>query len=184
MTTRAWLRRVARFAERTLAIVGAFFIVYHLFFEVTYVATGSMSPLLYGAEEGHPDWALIEKASAGKAPPSRFQVVSFLNDDGLEIAKRVVAFPGETVAVVSRTLVIDGKPVASPEGVGRGKGYVPAGSLHTGASVTVPAGHVFLLGDDSQDSEDSRFMGPLPVTRVRGRALLRIWPLSRLKWLL
>lgn len=180
--SRPRVRRAGRILERTLAVIGLGLIVYHAGFELTCVMSGSMAPLLKGRENGGPDWALFERVSKGRVP-ARFQVVSFTNEEGIQVAKRVVGLPGETVAITSRTLVIDGAPVASPEGVGRGGGYLAAGNVHH-RSYTVPEGHVYVLGDDSQDSQDSRFEGAIPLASIEGRAVLRVWPLARLKWLL
>lgn len=182
--TRPRLRTVLGVLEGVLAVVGLFSIVYHVGFEASCFMSGSMAPLLKGRENGGPDWALFEKVSAGRVP-ARFQVVSFLNGEGIEVAKRAVGLPGETVAISSHTLLIDGRPVATPEGVGRGRGYLACGNLHDPkAPFRVPPGMLYVLGDDSQDSEDSRFEGAIPVAAVQGRAVLRIWPLERLKWLL
>lgn len=45
--------------------------------------------------------------------------------------------------------------------------------------ITVPKGHVWLEGDNSSQSTDSRHYGPVPVALVRGRARLRVWPPSQ-----
>lgn len=181
-------RRALRFIERTLAITGAFFLVYHVFFDVTKITTNSMSPLLKGTEGGgEPDVILLETFfTSKKAPGRRFQVVTFVDDEGVKVSKRVVGFPGETVQVLrDRTLLIDGKKVDVPEGVGGDKhGYLPAGNLHDDRPFPVPQGQVYVLGDDTRDSLDSRFTGGLPVEKVVGRVLFRIWPPSRFRCLL
>jgi signal peptidase I len=140
-----------------------------------------MAPLLLGADEHEPDFILCEmRLTRGRAPARRFGVVSIEGEDGVPIAKRVVAFAGETIALRrDRTLLIDGRPTPAPEGVGDGRGYLPCGTLSDGKMYKVPAGHVFVLGDFTRDSLDSRFTGAISLERVRGRALLRLWPLGR-----
>ncbi len=175
-------RRAARAAVHVLAAVGAWSLVYHGFFEASTLTTGSMAPALLGAEGGRPDTILIEtRLTAGDAPPRRFQLVAFRDREvGVLVAKRVVAFGGETLSVRLGGLVVDGVAYPAPPGAGRGRGYLAAGNLARGRDFVVPPGHVYLLGDDSVDSCDSRFDGPLPVERVHGRVLARVWPLDRL----
>lgn len=186
-TPRSLLRRSARgawrFAVQALAWTGALSIVFHAGFEVSRVTTSSMSPLLRGADQGDPDRLLLETCfTAGAAPSRRFHVVAYDDEDGVPVVKRVVGFPGEVIVVTrSGRLLIDGVDVPIPPGIGRGRGYLACGNLVRQRPFRVPAGHVYVLGDDSQDSNDSRFFGALPLARVRGRALARVWPLTRLE---
>ncbi len=173
-------KRIARFLERTLAMTAVFLGASHFLVEIEEVTTSSMAPLLMGADRGEPDTVLVERLFTRGRVPARFEVVSFRDEEGVAVAKRVVGFPGETVEVRhDRTLWIDGKRIEVPAGVGEGKGYLPAGNLWDPNGYKVPEGTVYLLGDDTKDSLDSRFMGALPVERIRGRVLLRILPLAR-----
>jgi signal peptidase I len=174
------LRRFGKFLERTLAITAVFLIAAHFLVEVEEVTTSSMAPLLLGSDRGEPDTVLVERFFTKGSAPARFCVVSFHDEEGVAVAKRVVGFPGETVEVhKDRTLWIDGKHVEVPAGVGEGKGYLPAGNLWDQHGYKVPAGQVYVLGDDTKDSLDSRFTGGLPIERIRGRVVLRILPLAR-----
>lgn len=47
-----------------------------------------------------------------------------------------------------------------------------------GTEISIPPGHVFLLGDNHRFSQDSRYYGPVPIGLLQGTVMLRIWPLS------
>ena len=79
--------------------------------------------------------------------------------------KRVVGLPGDVVAIEDAVTLVDGEPVSEP--------YVDRDTidgLYYGP-VSVPAGHVLLLGDDRERSIDSRDYGPVPLDDVTGRVL-------------
>ncbi|MEI8197441.1 MAG: S26 family signal peptidase, partial [Phycisphaerae bacterium] len=59
--------------------------------------------------------------------------------------------------------------------------YKAFGNLRGGATQSCGPGY-FVLGDDSADSQDSRFDGPVLPARLRSRALLILWPFHRIGW--
>ena len=99
-----------------------------------------------------------------------------------DLIKRVVALGGETVEVRAKRLRRNGAEVDEPYVVHRDPALllgadVPA-SLRPRDEMpprTLPAGTFFALGDNRDESRDSRFFGPVPGERVRGRALLVYW---------
>lgn len=89
--------------------------------------------------------------------------------------KRVIALPGETVTFHEGSVYIDGKELDEP--------YI-AGTVATDCSrgqwcsVTVPADSVYVLGDNREDSTDSRSFGPVKDEAIIGKAVFANWPLK------
>jgi signal peptidase I len=166
------MRALVRRLERGFAIVGVLVCVYHLTMNVSPMASGSMSPTLI---EG--DIVVTEKVTELWRRPSRFEVLTFVTADGIQVMKRVAGLPGETVSLVDRELAVDGEVVAWPQGREPIR-YFAYGNLSRGARAAAGRGY-YVLGDDSQDSQDSRFEGPVLPEHVKGRAWLIVWPLSR-----
>ncbi|HWL66079.1 MAG TPA: signal peptidase I [Actinomycetota bacterium] len=105
--------------------------------------------------------------------------------------KRIVAIAGDTIRYVGRPrrLFINGSAVPNP--------YIRGGRDSTSSSLTsadcarldmeeadsgcrVPAGMVFVMGDNRPNSEDSRILGPIKEEKIIGRAFVVIWPANRL----
>ena len=88
------------------------------------------------------------------------------------LIKRVIAVEGETIEIVDNILTIDGVAIEEPYLTRR----VQMGDF---GPLTVPEGHVFVMGDNRNQSEDSRRFGPVPVGEIIGSAFVRVWPPSR-----
>lgn len=93
---------------------------------------------------------------------------------GENLIKRVVGVPGDEIAVRNGMLFVNGGPQKEP--------YVNEASPDRSfaAPVTVPEGHVFVMGDNRANSRDSRFFGPVPKEKIEGEAFLRFWPPGRI----
>ncbi|MFI0959983.1 signal peptidase I [Streptomyces sp. NPDC021080] len=128
------------------------------------VESTSMEPTLSAG-----DHLLVDDRAYRGAPPRRGDLVVF-DESGATLVKRVVAVAGDTVAIEDGVLEVDGRaveePAVDPKTVD-GMYYGPA---------RVPDGTVFVLGDNRRHSVDSRQFGPVPVTKVTGRVILRWWP--------
>ena len=93
-----------------------------------------------------------------------------------ELIKRVVALPGETVTAQQGYVVVDGRRLVEP--------YLSdAVVTNDFAPVTVPEGHVFVMGDNRANSSDSRVIGTIEIETIVGRAVARIWPPDRTAFL-
>lgn len=99
--------------------------------------------------------------------PARGDVIVFRQPgrEGVTV-KRVVAVPGELVDAEGGRVRIGGRPVDEP--------YAIAATGHIPPQI-VPAGHLYVLGDNRGESVDSRSWGPLPARLVLGRARLILW---------
>ena len=102
--------------------------------------------------------------------PSRGEVAVYVHPKqaGLHYIKRIVAVEGDRIAVKGGRAIVNGMAVEEP--------YVDAGasggSFANVPETRVPAGHVFVLGDNranSVDSRDTAAHGPVPVSNLIGR---------------
>jgi len=85
------------------------------------------------------------------------------------LIKRVIGLPGETVQGHDGHVYVDGRRLVEP--------YLPATVVTEDfGPVTVPAGHVWVMGDNRLNSEDSTRFGPVPEGDLIGRAIAKIWP--------
>lgn len=151
-----------------LCVVLMFGVVRPFVAEVFRIPSESMSPTL---EVG--DSVLAAKFAYRVADPERGDLAVFNGPDGTTI-KRVVALPGDTVAVRDGVLVVNGEPKREPY-----VDYNLTDSSFFGPE-RVPAGHVFVMGDNRSNSRDSRAFGPVPEEDLTGKVLLRVSPLDRI----
>lgn len=170
-------RRLMRRIERGLAIIGLTLIVWLLCFDLSEVASPSMSPTLKGDAVQGGDWVLAEKLTYRFRNPRRWEVAGFTMDEGIPVMKRVVGLPGESVGIADGKVVLDGKPLEAPPSLSFLHYYAFGNTLQ--GHLTACGEGFFVLGDDSQDSEDSRYTGPVPAAKFRLRPWLILWPLSR-----
>jgi signal peptidase I len=105
------------------------------------------------------------------------------NGESALFLKRVVGLPGETISIVNGMLVVNGVVPPELERLRYVTFDVPGGNLsHEGATFTVPQGTVYVLGDNSENSYDSRFWGPVPLKALHGRADGCVWPVAKMRW--
>lgn len=146
-------------------------VVFFVLFHYTTVAGPSMRPTLLAE-----DRLLLTKAYA---TPHRGDIVVFdwKRPDGQteEVVKRVVGVPGDTIVMRGDVCYVNGAREPADRTLVIAAHDVPFGP------VTVPAGKVFVLGDNRPVSLDSRFIGFIPLRRVLGRAVAIFSPVTRLR---
>jgi signal peptidase I len=171
----SWIRICLRWAERVFAIIGLSFVVYHLGFELTIMTSGSMAPALQGTSYENGDRILVEKVTGRFRSPKRWEIYFLYDAEGTPVAKRIVGLPGERISIKGTSVYINGVEMRPPQRLQSLK-YYPLGNLARGHEVEC-GNNYFVLGDDSQDSYDSRFLGPVTSSQLRGRAWCILWPL-------
>jgi signal peptidase I len=160
------LARVALVAVGFLAVA---LLLRALVAEPLQVSSESMSPTL---ERG--DAVLVDKLGPRVGRLHRSDLVAFrAPDDGRLALKRVVGLAGDRVAIRDAILFVDDRPVPEPY-----VDHTRIDSVYYGP-VTVPAGHVLVMGDNRGNSVDSRAYGPVAAERIEGRVLIRLWPPHR-----
>ncbi len=159
-----------------------------------YIPSGSMEPTLNIS-----DRVLVEKVSyrfgevkdgdvivfvhdlPGVQPESANPVVRFFSSLGQAVGvtppsdrdfiKRVVGTPGDRITCQQGRLLRNGTAVSER--------YLPAGTTTENCTpTTVGPGQLYVMGDNRNNSEDSRTFGPIDRSTVVGRAFVRIWPLT------
>jgi signal peptidase I len=101
---------------------------------------------------------------------------------GTNYIKRVVAGPGDTIALRAGHVILNGKPQKEPFA-----SFAGCTNLVTDCNyshpITIPAGYYFMMGDNRDDSADSRFWGPVPRAWIIGEAFATYWPPDRIGFL-
>jgi len=103
----------------------------------------------------------------------RGDVIVFKYPKGPETAyvKRLIGLPGEKVEMVGRTVYINGKPLQENY-----TQYIDPGSVYERyGPYQVPEGQYFAMGDNRDNSQDSRFWGFVPRDHILGKALVIYW---------
>jgi signal peptidase I len=156
-----------------IAVVLAFFIRYFIV-ELYLVDGPSMRPTLQSQER-----LVVNKFIYRFRSPERGEVLVFRypKDPSRDFIKRVIAVPGDTIEIKDGRVFVNQQLMNEPYILSKTRGDYPL--------ATVPAGHIFVMGDNRNNSEDSRFadVGFVPYELVKGKAVLVFWPMDQFKTL-
>ncbi|MEF2560352.1 MAG: signal peptidase I [Eggerthellaceae bacterium] len=129
------------------------------------------------------DRLFAEKLSYQFSEPQRGDIVVFSDPQvpSRVLVKRVIATEGQTISMSGGVLYVDG--LAQNESYTLGETYPlsqTAGNVSLSYPYVVPAGEIWVMGDNRENSSDSRYFGPIDVDTVFGKALFTYWPLDRI----
>lgn len=139
----------------------------------TQVKGSSMEPTL-----SDNDNLIVDKISYRFKDPQRFDIIvfPFLYEEDTYYIKRIIGMPGETVYIDEEgTIYIDGEVLT--ENYGR---EIMLSAGRAGEPITLGEDEYFVLGDNRNNSSDSRdpSVGNIHRDKIIGKTWLRIWPLS------
>lgn len=160
-----WGRVVFDIIE-TLALAAVLFLGINAISARVRVDGFSMIPTL---EDG--EFVLVSKLNyrLGKVERGDIVVFHYPVDPKQELIKRVIGLPGDTVKVMDGVVSVNTQVLDEP--------YIADAPRYSGEWI-VPEGHVFVLGDNRNDSSDSHQWGYLPLEKIVGKAVVIYWPPS------
>lgn len=132
------------------------------------------------------DQLVGEKVSLAMGEPVQpGQIVIFRNPDPASdndiLIKRVIATGGQTVDLLNGHVVVDGTMLDEPYTQGGSYPLVEqAAGVEVSFPYTVPEGCIWVMGDNRENSADSRFFGAVSADDVIAVAVFRYWPLDRI----
>lgn len=151
------------------------FIINSFLFQNAVVSGNSMSPTLKDK-----NIVLVDKISYRFSKPARGDIVVFpyKENHSTKYIKRIIALPNDRIDIKNDGIYINSEKLNEE--------YILEEMFSFGNvdfPLTVPEGEYFVLGDNRNDSIDSRYsdIGFIPKDRLIGKVILRIWPLNRIK---
>lgn len=167
------MREIISTAIYLLAVVALTFLFVQYVGQRTYVNGDSMNVTL---QDG--DNLIVDKISYRFKEPERYDIIVFpyKHQEDTYYIKRIIGLPGETVQVKDGIVYIDGEVLEESYG----KEMMNSAGV-AGESIVLEEDEYFVLGDNRNNSSDSRdpSVGNVKKEDIVGRAFLRIWPLNK-----
>ena len=168
------MRELLNTAIYLLCVLGAVWLVITFVGQRSEVEGASMENTLHNGDN-----LIVDKLSYRFHDPERFDIIvfPFQFQDNTYYIKRIIGLPGETVEIRDGHIYIDGssEPLEDVET----KEYM----VGNYGPYTVPEGCYFVMGDNRNDSKDSRYwINPyVSKDKILGKAVFRYWPITEMK---
>ncbi len=149
----------------TMVLVAIAFLVVNALIGRFRIEQVSMQPNLHEGE-----YVIVDKVSYAFRQPERGEIVVLKNPNPgqPDLIKRIIGLPGETISVRGGQVFVNGQPLTEP--------YIKQPMVSDFPAKQLPAGQYFVMGDNRNNSEDSRVFGARPVSDIVGRAWIIYWP--------
>ncbi len=114
-----------------------------------------------------------------------FKGIKWFTYEVLEIGKisyikRVIGIAGDTIKIEDGKVYLNGEELDESEYLPDGtQTYISDTFTHIKSEFTVPEGYVFAMGDNRSYSRDCRELGCIPIEKIEGKVLFRLWPISK-----
>lgn len=149
----------------TMVLVAIAFLVVNALIGRFRIEQVSMQPNL---REG--EYVIVDKVSYAFRQPERGEIIVLKNSDPgqPDLIKRIIGLPGETIEVRGGQVYINGQPLVEP--------YIAQPMASDFPAAQLQADQYFVMGDNRNNSQDSRAFGARPVDDIVGRAWIIYWP--------
>lgn len=175
--------RMAREIIETVVLTLLIFFAVHFSVQPFDVEGPSMQPGLHTGEK-----VVVNLLAYDFGSPHRGDVIVFhpptSSDPNLYYVKRVIAIPGDTINVTPDGVYVNGDRLTEPY-ISQTNAFGPVAE---GTPVVVPPqklgpNEYWVMGDNRDNSVDSRYFGPISRSSIIGKAEAVIWPVNTIEWL-
>ena len=171
---------IVREIIETVVLTLLIFFAVHFSVQPFRVNGPSMQPHLYTN-----NLILVNLLAYDFGSPQRGDVIVFhppiATDPGEYYVKRIIAVPGDTIKLTATAVYVNGKKLSEPYINTLGPGNIENPDVVP--TLTLQKDQYWVMGDNRQDSQDSRFFGPISRSAIVGKAEVVIWPMNSLEWL-